>query len=102
MAPGHGLEFGSSTEWDDAIVATRATLKAKKSTGEVAALRQRPQFSLNEGRDGLAIRVVRGALQKLSEMVTNDFGNDARVRVAGRDVVGGIVVGVVHDPSALH
>ncbi|MFT5431397.1 MAG: hypothetical protein ACI9OJ_002092, partial [Myxococcota bacterium] len=54
-----------------------------------------------EGRDGLEIGVVRSALQKLGEMVANDLGNDARVGLAGCEVVGGIVVRVVHDPSAL-
>jgi hypothetical protein len=96
-----GAETGFATERDDAIVAAGVASKAQKTSDELAALRQRFQCSLNEGRDGLSMGVVTGALQKLSERVANEFGNDARVGVAGRDVVGGIVVEVVHDPSAL-
>ncbi|MFT5431622.1 MAG: hypothetical protein ACI9OJ_002319 [Myxococcota bacterium] len=79
------------------------TSKPKKSIEQLSAFRERVQFSLNEAKDAMVWRsgVATRTLQKLSEMVSTDFGNDARVGLAGRDVVGGIVVGVMHDLSAL-
>ncbi|MFT5432880.1 MAG: hypothetical protein ACI9OJ_003584 [Myxococcota bacterium] len=85
----------------DTTVAAVAASKAKKSSGEIAALGERLEFSLDEGRDGLAIGVTAHAFQELSEMAANDVGNNARVGVAGRDIVRGIGVGIVHDPRPM-